>query len=78
MKILKFKGFVLDKSDNRMGSIETFVDEDGKLIQGFHNGTDIHIKPTIYNIEPNIDTLRKVLNRFNKSKEVIGDYIGTR
>ena len=78
MNILKFKGFVLNKNDNRLGSIETFVDEDGMLIQGFHNGTDIHIKPYIYNDQTNITTLAKTLKWYNKSKKKLEVFCGSR
>ena len=78
MKILKFKGFVLDKNDNRNGSIETFLGEDGMLVQGVHNGTDIHVKPFIYNNREKIHTLKQVLTWYNRSKKKLGDYIGTR
>lgn len=78
MKIQNFKGFVLDKQDNRNGSIETFVGEDGVLIQGYHNPSDIHIKPFIYETKEGFATLNKTLRMYNKSKKRLEQYYGTR
>lgn len=75
MEIKLFRGFILDKSDNRSGCIEVFKPEDSDTVSCvFHHGDDIHNKPFRYDRKKSI-SLSKCLNIYSKQKQKLGEFI---